>query len=381
MSLSDELRGRRGRGKAAPAGPVWAGPQADGPRGGVTYSLLNRYLGCKERFRCLVIEGLKPADAWNHRLGYGQMWHVCEQALAGKTEVVTAGGAPVRGGETWQANLYAYAQGQCDKYPLQQAEIGKWYGVCKTLFPLYAEYWSTHPDVTGRTPLLQEAVFDERYKLPSGRVVRLRGRWDSVDVIEGGELDAGVYLQENKTKGDVDEVQLRRQLTFDLQTMLYVTALSSYLPGRTGRAAGNLRGVRYNVVRRPRQYQGKKETEAEFLARLAGIVRENPQEFFMRWPVYVAPRDIKVFGQTCLAPLLENLCDDYEWWAYCKTQGKNPYDGIQRAWFGHTPRHYRYPFGVYDPLHEGGVTDLDEYLRTGSEVGLRRVDDLFPELQ
>jgi hypothetical protein len=374
MSLSDELRGRKGRGKAAPAGPLWAGPQADGPRGGVTYSLLNRYLGCKERFRCLAVEGLKPADAWSHRLGYGSMWHVCEQALAGNVPRENAAGFP-----PWDAPLRRHAQQQCDKYPLQQAEIGKWYGICATLFPIYVECWSSHPDVTGRTPLLQEEVFDVRYALPSGRAVRLRGRWDSVDLIEGGELDWGVYLQENKTKGDIDEVKLRRQLTFDLQTMLYLVALAH--SEAIGSMPHQLRGVRYNVVRRPRQYQGKKETEAEFLARLAGIVRENPQEFFMRWPVYVHPRDIEVFGRTCLAPLLENLCDDYEWWAYCKTQGKDPYDGILRAKFGHTPRHYRYPFGVYDPLHEGGVTDLDEYLRTGSEVGLRRVDDLFPELQ
>jgi hypothetical protein len=378
MSLSDELRGRKGRGRAAPAGPVWAGPQAGGPQGGVTYSLLNRYLGCKERFRCLAVEGLKPADAWSHRLGYGQMWHVCEQALA------AAGGTRVQ--DIWadRGPLRSHAEEQCARYPLQQAEIGKWYGICKTLFPLYVEYWSTHPDVTGRTPLLQEAVFDERYALPSGRSVRLRGRWDSVDMIEGGELDAGVYLQENKTKGDVDEVRLRRQLTFDLQTMLYLAALAH--SEAIGSMPHQLRGVRYNVVRRPRQYQGKKETEAEFLARLAGIVRENPQEFFMRWPVYVQPRDVGVFTRTCLTPLLENLCDDYEWWANCAASNDPAaavYEGeLRRRTFPHhTPRHYCYPFGVFDPLHEGGVTDLDEYLRTGSEVGLRRVDDLFPELQ
>lgn len=31
-------------------------------------------------------------------------------------------------------------------------------------------------------------------------------------------------------------------------------------------------------------------------------------------------------------------------------------------------------------LDEGGHSDLDEYLATGSTVGLRRVTDLFPEL-
>jgi hypothetical protein len=39
------------------------------------------------------------------------------------------------------------------------------------------------------------------------------------------------------------------------------------------------------------------------------------------------------------------------------------------------------PYGVYSPLLDGGSTDLDEHLLTGSEVGLRRVDKLFKELQ
>jgi hypothetical protein len=42
--------------------------------------------------------------------------------------------------------------------------------------------------------------------------------------------------------------------------------------------------------------------------------------------------------------------------------------------------HYRHPFGSVNWLDEGGASDLDEYLATGSEAGLQRIDDLFPEL-
>jgi hypothetical protein len=43
--------------------------------------------------------------------------------------------------------------------------------------------------------------------------------------------------------------------------------------------------------------------------------------------------------------------------------------------------HWRHPFGVYDALNEGGSSDLDEYLETGSTVGLEKASTLFPELE
>ena len=43
--------------------------------------------------------------------------------------------------------------------------------------------------------------------------------------------------------------------------------------------------------------------------------------------------------------------------------------------------HWREPYGIYDPVREGGVGDLDEYLETGNRVGLVRATTLFPELE
>lgn len=210
--------------RQAKRGPVWAGPEAPGPNGGITQSLLARFLTCRERFRLLVVEGLKPADTFSHRLEYGSMWHVCEEALAGSPSKFADGMIIVH--HDWVGPLTAYCQQLCKRYPLQQEQIDHWYNVCKITFPLYVEHWSQHPDVTARTPLLQEQVFDVPYQLPSGRTVRLRGKWDSVDLIGKGK-NASVYLCENKTKGNIDEPALKRQLAsgFDLQTGLYNVAL------------------------------------------------------------------------------------------------------------------------------------------------------------
>ncbi len=43
--------------------------------------------------------------------------------------------------------------------------------------------------------------------------------------------------------------------------------------------------------------------------------------------------------------------------------------------------HWQHPFGVYNAMNEGGCTDLDEYLASGNVVGLRQIDNLFPELE
>ncbi len=136
------------------------------------------------------------------------MWHECEEALAGDG--------------VWEIALGDHCSAMCRLYPLQREEITKWANVCIVQFPEYVKFWQSHPDVVNRTPLLQEQVFDVPYALPSGRVVRLRGKWDSVDLIDGG-----VYLQENKTKGDIDRAQVERQLRFDLQTMLYLISFQN----------------------------------------------------------------------------------------------------------------------------------------------------------
>lgn len=148
-----------------PQGSVWRGPSEDG----ITFSLLSRFLVCRERFRYLVVEGLKPADRFNHRLEFGQLWHTCEEALAA--------------GVDWKYHLQVYAFNLARRYPMDQGEVHKWYEVCKLQFPIYLDYWRKHPDVTSRQNLLKEQVFDVPYKLPSGRTVRLRGKWDSVDLV------------------------------------------------------------------------------------------------------------------------------------------------------------------------------------------------------
>lgn len=384
-------------------GPVWTGPSGDGPNGGITYSALCRFLTCRERFRIHMVEGLRPVERFSHRLEYGNMWHVCEEALASEKrhfgEVV---GTTLR-----EDILKKYAQQLCRRFPYHQEEVEKWYSCCRVQFPEYVKYWSKHPDVANRTPLLSEQTFDVPYHLPSGRTVRLRGKWDSVDLVDGK-----VWLQENKSKSEVDGDLIQRQLRFDLQTMAYLVALEQTWKGNCPMEAlgSKIAGVRYNVVRRPlsggkgtivrsKGTQGSKcpkckgvpiycpkcngtgrvggkpeETKEDYYERLRQYIAAEPETYFFRWRVEVSPADVARFRRQCLDPILEQLCD---WWEFIAAAGSNPWVFDKGEYHA---AHYRFPYGVWNPLTDGNGTDLDHLLDEGSTVGLAKVENLFPEL-
>lgn len=167
-------------------------------------------------------------------------------------------------------------------------------------------------------------------------------------------------------------------------------------------------GVRFNVVRRPLSggvgnispHKGKctkpvlskskntpgkvlkesvivpAETADEFYERLRrDYIATDPDHWFFRVRSEVSEQDIKVFHETCLDPLLETVCSWYE----CVTQSQ--FDRSVNERWRSSAMHYRTPFGVWSALEEGGSTEYDAYLTTGSEAGLRRVETLFGELQ
>src|ERR1700734_1598999 len=145
-------------------GPLWEGPSGAGPNGGVTQSMLSKFLVCRERFRVHYVMGLQQARGWSHLTGYGSMWHKCEEAFAaGKTDVGEA--------------LHAHCQEEKAKYPMDRERIDEWAVVCVMQFPKYAEYWSRCAEVAARTPLMQEHVFDVPYRLLSGRPRTTGGRF------------------------------------------------------------------------------------------------------------------------------------------------------------------------------------------------------------
>jgi hypothetical protein len=381
MTLADRLSKAGVKGRSKSSGPLWLGPESDAKNGGVTQSLIGRFLSCRERFRLYAIEGLRGADGFNHRLEFGSMFHVCAENLMRGNDPTN------RKVPLWQTALAEYCRGLCRKYQLQQSQIDHWYRVCLVTFPLYVDFWKKHQDRSQRVqPLLREQVFCVPYKLPSGRTVFLKGKWDSVDRVTEND-EPGVWLLDHKTKGEIKEDLLQQQLTCDLQLMFYMVALyqrgESYIKLCNGEGdVPPIEGAIYDVVRRPlsggkgtivrrketRNRRG--ETLDEFYKRLGAIIQADPEYFFMRWTVPVLPSDVERFRRETLDPILEQMAAWYDW-------TKNNSDPFRDE----CGVHWRAPFGRYDPVAEGVRTEYDDVLQSGSTSGLRRVETLFPELE
>lgn len=215
---------------------------------------------------------------------------------------------------------------------------------------------------------------------------------------------SGIYIFETKTKSQIDQRKIERQMMRDLQSLFYVIALESSrvlkvqergkwlhingynLGDGTTRIypvadVAPIRGVRYNVIRRSAhktpESMVKKITEDREEGRIG--------EWFSRWKVEISGKDVERFKRECLHPILENMCDDYEWWTahlYGKKQTYDIHADVVRhkvfPW--HIGRHYTLPYGCYNVISEGGFSEVDDYINTGSRVGLQEATTLFPEL-
>mgnify|MGYP003463448113 FL=1 len=62
--------------------PLWDGPYTETENGGLTYSLLSRFLCCRHRFWLRVIKGLKADEGFSYIMEYGNAWHYCEELFA-----------------------------------------------------------------------------------------------------------------------------------------------------------------------------------------------------------------------------------------------------------------------------------------------------------
>ncbi len=340
--------------------PLWKGPQEDG----ITTSLLSKFLVCRDRFYLKVVEGLGEDEGFRHALEYGSLWHEAEEAHAGRKD--------------WHKPLAAYATKLLDTYPGNEKTIQKWFAIAKVQFPLYVAHWRNHVSSMGRTPILQEEAFRVRYALPSGRWVMLRGKFDSVF----GQ-SRGIWLQENKTKGEIDEEGIQKGIQYNLQTMIYHVALRLLSKERKDLQKHPIQGTLYNVVRRPLSdrfaiRQKKKESDQAFYNRIAASIKAKPDHFFKRWKVILQNRDVDQFRLQTLDPILEALCD---WWDFIKEDPFNPWRVRHSNGIPGGGVHYRYPFGVYNSLSGGFRGDFFDFLTTGNRRGLVKVPSLFPELE
>ncbi len=344
--------------------PLWQGPKVDG----ISQSLMGRALVDMERFRLLVVEGIREQEDYSHKLEYGNMWQICEEYHAM--------------GKSWKSPLKEYVKELLLKWQGHAEPINKWYQICRRQFPVYLDHYREHADTHCSETIETELEFEVPYELPSGREVLLRGKMDEV-FLRNDEI----WIGENKCKGDVNEETMRSELPMELQTMTYRVCAEELinegvLPDK------KIAGVQYNVVRRPlsdwrgsfniKQRKGRKtkkgivgaETPDQFYDRVRDLIQEHASHFFLRWKTVISAPDVDKFKNRFFEPFLEYLWD---WWEYILEDPFNP-------WRPDNKLHWQTPYGIYNPLLLGRQSEFQNYLLTGSELNIEKVDSLFREL-
>ena len=100
-----------------------------------------------------------------------------------------------------------------------------------------------------------------------------------------------VWIMEHKTKGRIDEDGISLQLAFDIQTRMYALAKQRQIDrSKTGE---KVKGVVYNIIRKPQIRQKQTETVEEFYTRLTADMETRPEFYFMRFNIAMTPKDLK----------------------------------------------------------------------------------------
>lgn len=334
-------------------------------RDGITFSMLSKFLTCRERFRLSAVEGWTPKNI-RVPLEFGSAFHKCMEHVEG-------GGRIEQIGEV--VDQYQYSRKKEHNLTADDmTDLERVMAMVETTYFAYHDYWSRVPTFRSESRryfdhslkyVYQEEAFDVMHSLPSGRKIRLRGRWDAVFK---HPISKKLVLQENKTKSTIDEYGIHEGLKKDLQTQFYLWSL--YL------AEGVFpRHVLYNVIRRSGLRPSVKETVAEFRKRVSDDIEKRPEHYFMRWIVDVDIEDLTLFRDRMLNPLLETVA---RWWDSIKHDPFDPWtleDGSPNY------LHYEKPFGIFDSAAFGGKGDYWDllYLNRYDNYFQRTVP--FPELE
>jgi len=322
-------------------------------RDGLSYSALCKWIVCRERFRLHYVEGLREEKTFNAPMEYGSLFHVCLESLAEHGYSISLQK------KLWLEDLEKYRLELVAKYPTDIDQIALWVAITVVQFEQYLKRWIKSDSKKKYTH--QEFEFHHKYRLLNGKKLTLHGYYDAV--YQDGDEN---ILQENKTKGKIDEQALNDTLSQNTQTMIYGIALQDQL----GKYPD---GSLYNVIRRPGLRQSKKESTTEFLLRIEKDIVDRPDHYFLRINTAVTPGDFKRFKREVLTPLLTSFSN---WWESIKNNPFDPWNVYNATGYkiGRNPEHYRRPFGVYDSLAGGFQGDFFELLAKGSTYGLKRTE-------
>jgi hypothetical protein len=314
-----KLKSIRSKKRKPRVDPMW-----DLERDGITYSMISQFLGCRHRFHVANVQGWKPRKI-SFPLEFGNIFHLMDEAVDKGIDIELM---------PKLATNYVTVRSQESVDPQELQELSMMAAICAVTFKQYKKFWTEHWSLeqSGKRYysdkfhwIEKEAPFDQNYRMPNGRVVKLRGKRDGAFQLARGST--GNWLFETKTKGDIDEQGLSQGLHKDMQTGLYLLSMQL----QYGKCPS---GLIYNVIRRTRlkpregrvlksgERQGK-DSPASFAARVEEDIIKRPEFYFHRWSRPIVPLELQEFQQRQLDPILFQICT---WWDSIKRNPMSPFE-------------------------------------------------------
>ena len=332
---------------------------------GVTQSLVQKFIGDKDRFHKHAVGGLRETNR-KEAMEYGSIFHKLVEL-----------GAKMGSKYTPLLMLKAMNKFMKGRYDNEQSTK-----LCKIAIAQYTEYRKFIAKKPKHDYIAAEPVFgppDTLFELPPvhfnpnevisiniprGIKIPLRGRIDGV-LNKNGHM----WIEENKTKSRIDVPFLLNTVPVNIQVMFYVVC--SQLKYKRP-----CRGVVYNVIRKPQEKQRVKETDEDFIARIVENIKLRPTHYFYRLEYEFQPGQVEKWTREELIPALMSI---YLWW---KSIEKNPLKPWTDENGNINPFHGRKSFGIYDALSQS-KGDFYELIVNGRKNNLRMTDatELFPELE
>lgn len=251
---------------------------------GITQSILSTWLGCRQAAR-FYLDGWR-SDAPKRALQFGSLMHKLLEAYYTTGDPVEYVFDSIE--DRWRKKAVEAGD------DLQQVEMD----LClsRVLFQEYVKYYRAKD--AKKEWLELEGVFDVDFN-----GYRLRGMTDGVY-----KQGKGTWILETKTASRIDEETLSDALLFNFQNLFYIVAKQIQL-GKP------VKGVLYNIIRKPSLRQKKNEPIGEFMQRIAEDVAARPDWYFVRFEIVYTRKRIKQFKDE-----LQSKLGEFELWV----RGKLP---------------------------------------------------------
>ena len=239
---------------------------------GISQSALKTFMSCRRKWM-LNIAGLTAPNIQKNT-HFGTIVHEMLDRVYQNLHKIELENIPSFVEE--QLTLYLKENEEEIAIPTEQNELEK--AMALAVVPEFFNFF--HRDKENFSELTPEYEFSHPFE-----EITLRGKVDGIVKVQND-----FWQIEHKTKSRIDEDGILKSLQFDYQNLMYSLVLDEQLADK-----GGIKGVLYNIIRKPSIRQTKKETAQEFITRLKKDIIARPEWYFIRYEIVYSKQEKKRF--------------------------------------------------------------------------------------